>query len=148
MSRLFAAAFALQLASTWADYSALETENLALRQQIEAAYRTAVPRGAVVDAEKQLQRQLDELRGGGASIGFISLIERIGRVLRSEKGAQVATINFNDKLGDVRLNLVVPDFKAVESIRARLDAAGLKADMENSNSQGDAVRARLKVREK
>ena len=145
---LFAAAFALQLASTWADYSALESENLELRQQIEAAYRTAVPRGAVVDAEKQLRRQLDELRGGGPSIGFISLMDRIGRVVQSEKGAQVASINFNDKLGDVRLNLVVPDFKAVESIRTRLDAAGLKAETENSNAQGDVVRARLKVREK
>jgi type II secretory pathway component PulL len=51
-------------------------------------------------------------------------------------------------VGDVRLNLVVPDFKAVESIRTNLDAAGLLAQMENSNAQGDMVRARLKVRSK
>jgi general secretion pathway protein L len=145
---LFAAAFGLQLASTWTDYNNLHNRNLYLRQQIEVAYREAVPRGAVVDPEKQLQRQLDTLRGGAPGAGFVSLLDRIGRVVQAQKGSQIATINFNDKVGDVRLNLVVPDFKAVESIRTELDKAGLSAQMENSNTQGDVVRARLKVREK
>ncbi len=145
---LFVAAFGLQVASTWTDYSNLQDRNLYLRQQIEAAYRQAVPRGAIVDPEKQLQRQLDTLRGGAPGAGFVSLLNRIGRVIQAQKGAQLATINFNDKVGDVRLNLVVPDFKAVESIRTELDKVGLLAQMENSNTQGDVVRARLKVREK
>jgi general secretion pathway protein L len=145
---LFVAAFGLQLASTWTDYNNLHNRNLYLRQQIEVAYREAVPRGAVVDPEKQLQRQLDTLRGGAPGAGFVSLLDRIGRVVQAQKGSQIATINFNDKVGDVRLNLVVPDFKAVESIRNELDKAGLLAQMENSNTQGDVVRARLKVREK
>jgi general secretion pathway protein L len=145
---LFVAAFGLQLASTWTDYNNLHNRNLYLRQQIEVAYREAVPRGAVVDPEKQLQRQLDTLRGGAPGAGFVSLLDRIGRVVQAQKGSQIATINFNDKVGDVRLNLVVPDFKAVESIRTELDKAGLSAQMENSNTQGDVVRARLKVREK
>jgi general secretion pathway protein L len=88
------------------------------------------------------------LRGGAPGAGFVSLLDRIGRVVQAQKGSQIATINFNDKVGDVRLNLVVPDFKAVESIRTELDKAGLSAQMENSNTQGDVVRARLKVREK
>jgi len=145
---LFGLAFALQLAATYAEYSALKADNLVLRQQIETAYRTAVPQGAVVDPEKQLQRQLDTLRGGGSGAGFLSLMERIGRVIQSESGAQLASINFNDKTGDVRLNLVVPDFRAVESIRTRLGATGLSAEMENSNAQGSAVRARFRVSEK
>ena len=148
MAGLFVAAFCLQLAGTWADYSNLEAQNLQLRQQIEATYREVVPRGAVVDPEKQLQRQLESLRGVAQGGGFVSLLDRIGRVIQGQEGAQLATINFNDKVGDVRLNLVVPDFKAVESIRTNLDAAGLLAQMENSNAQGDMVRARLKVRSK
>lgn len=145
---LFVAAFVLQMAGTWADYSNLEAQNLHLRQQIEAAYREVVPRGAVVDPEKQLRRQLESLRGVAGGGGFVTLLDRIGRVIQDQKGAQLATINFNDKVGDVRLNLVVPDFKAVESIRTDLDAAGLQAQMENSNAQGEMVRARLKVRAK
>lgn len=142
------AAFLLQVGGTYAAYSNLERENLQLRQQIEAAYRQAVPRGAVVDPEKQLKRQLDQLRGSGDSASFVSLMERIGRVVQTQKGAQLASINFSDKLGGVRVNLVAPDFKAVEAIRAGLVKAGMEATTENSNASGDVVRARLKVEER
>ncbi len=145
---VFAAAFLLQVGSTYAHFASLEEENLLLRQQIESAYREVVPRGAVVDPERQLKRQIDDLRGGSQSVSFISLMDRIGAVVASQPGAQVATINFSDKLGDVRINLVVPDFPAVEAIRKSLSEQGMEAVTENSNRQGDVVRARLKVSEK
>lgn len=142
---LFGAAFLLQVGATYASYASLEKENFQLRQQIETTYRQVVPSGAVVDAEKQLEQQLSQLRGGGESVSFVGMMDRIGRVVAAQDGAQVASINFNDKLGDVRLNLVVADFRSVEAIRSGLVAAGLDAVTENSNAQGDRVRARLKV---
>ena len=145
---LFGAAFLLQVGATYASYASLEKENLQLRRQIETTYRQVVPKGAVVDAEKQLEQQLSQLRGGGQAITFVGMMERIARVVAGQDGAQVASINFNDKLGDVRLNLVVPDFRSVEAIRTGLVAAGLEAVTENSNAQGDRVRARLKVARK
>ena len=145
---LFAAAFCLQLMSTWADYSQLQSANLELRRQVENAYRSAVPKGAVVDAEKQLQRKLAEARGGGAGPGFVSLVDKIGRVVSGEQGARLTSINFNDKVGDVRLNLIAPDFRAVETIRRGMEQLGLEAQLENSNTRGAVVRARFKVREK
>ncbi len=145
---VFGAAFLLQVGSTYASYSHLEKENLQLRQQIESAYRQVVPRGAVVDPERQLKRQLDDLRGGSQAVSFVSLMDRIGGVVARQQGAQVASINFNDKLGDVRINLVAPDFNAVEAIRAALVEQGMDAVTENSNVQGNLVRARLKVSEK
>ncbi len=144
---VFGLAFLLQVGGTYASYANLEKENLQLRQQIETAYRQAVPRGAVVDPEKQLKRQLDQLRGSGSSASFVSLMDRIGRVVNEQPGTQLASVNFSDKLGGVRLNLVTPDFRAVEAIRAGLVAEGLKATTENSNASGDVVRARLKVEE-
>jgi general secretion pathway protein L len=134
--------------ATYADYRNLASDNLQMRRQIEATYRQVNPQGKARDHVKALQQQLNSLQGGAQGAGFVSLLERIGRVVQAEQGAQLGSINFTDKLGDLRLNLVVPDFRAVESIRTRLDAAGLEAQMENSNTQGDAVRARLKVREK
>lgn len=145
---LFVAAFGLQVVATYADYRNLASENLQMRQQIEATYREVNPKGKARDHVKALQQQLNNLQGGSQGGGFVSLLERIGRVVQAEQGAQLASINFTDKLGDLRLNLVVPDFRTVESIRTRLDAVGLEAQMENSNAQGDVVRARLKVREK
>jgi type II secretion system protein L len=144
---LFGAAFLLQVGATYASYTSLEAENMQLRREIETTFRQVVPRGAINDAEKQLEGQLSRLRGSGQSMSFVGMMDRIGRVVAAQQGAQVAGINFNEKLGDVRLNLVVPDFGSVEAIRAGLVADGLEAVTENSNAQGDLVRARLKVRE-
>ena len=145
---LFAAAFLLQVAGTYAGYVNMKQENLELRRQIEAAYRSAVPQGRLQDAEAQLRNQLRTLRGSADSVSFMSLMDRIGRVIQKEPGTQLASVNFSDKLGEVRMNLIAPDFRTVEAIRAGMVAAGLDAETENSNAQGDAVRARLRVGEK
>jgi len=142
-----AAAFAVQVGASYTDYTLLESENLRMRQQIQASYREINPKGAVVDPEKQLGRQLKELKGEAQGGSFVSLMDRIGRVVQAQRGAQLSSVNFSSKLGDVRVNLLAPDFAAVESIRTQLGAAGLRAELENSNAQGDQVRARFKVAE-
>ena len=145
---LFGAAFCLQVLGTWADYSRLERENVALRQQVEAAFREVVPRGSAANPERQLRRRLEELRGNRSGIGFVGMVERIGRVVQAEPGARLTSASFSDRAGDVRFNILAPDFGAVESIRARMDEAGLDVRMESSSVQGDSVRARLRIKEK
>lgn len=142
-----AAAFVVQVLANYVDYSQLEAENLRMRQQIQDSYREVIPRGAVVDPEKQLGRQLAELKGDAHGGSFVALMDRIGRVVNAHKGAQLSSVNFSNRLGDVRINLLAPDFPAVESIRTQLADAGLEAELENSNAQGEQVRARLKVAE-
>jgi len=145
VAAVFGIAFLLQMVGSYASYAGLAAQNLELRRQIQDTYRSVAPRGAVVDAEKQLKRQLEELRGGSDSVSFVSMMDQIGRVIAAQPGARLDSVNFNDKLGDVRLNIIAPDFRAVESVRSGFVKAGLKAVTENSNASGSAVRARLKV---
>ncbi len=145
VAAVFAAVFCLQLLATWLDYRSLAQENLALRTAREASYREANPRGNVVDPEKQLQRQVDALRGTTSGEGFVMLMDQVGKVLDAEKGALLASLNYSDRGGDMRMNLVATDFESVERIRAGLNAAGLVATMESSSAQGDSVRARIRV---
>jgi general secretion pathway protein L len=142
------AAFLAQVGSSYADYRSLDADNERLRLQMDTTYRDVVPQGAISDPEKQLKRKLSGQKSGSNSAGFVVLMEQIGRVVGAQEGALIASVNFTEKVGDVRLNLYAPDFKAVESIRAGLAAKGMEADLENSNAQGEGVRARLKVREK
>jgi general secretion pathway protein L len=144
----FGVAFALQLVATYADYLNLQRDNLALRAAVEQSYRKAYPKGAIVDAEKQLRRQLGALRGSGESSGFVSLMERAGEVIANSPGTSIATINYNDKGGEMRMNILAADFEAVERVREQINQAGLQAVMESSSAQGDQVRARLRVGEK
>lgn len=145
VAAVFAAAFCLQVLANYADYRNLKNENLALRGAVQDSYRKAFPRGAVVDAEKQLRRQLDALRGSGQTSGFVSLMDRVGVVIAGSPGTTIASINYNDKGDEMRMNIVAADFEAVEQVRAQINQAGLQAVMESSSAQGDQVRARLRV---
>jgi len=144
----FGAAFVLQMAATYADYHALSERNLALRGAVETSYRKAFPTGAVVDAEKQLRRQLDALGGSGQGGGFVSLMARVGGAVAGLPGTSISTINFSDKNSEMRLNIVAADFEAVENLRSRINEAGLEAVMESSSTRGDRVSARLRVKDR
>ena len=145
VATVFAAAFCLQLIAGYASYVQLEQENLALRGEIQNSYRRAFPKGALVDPEKQVKRQLDALRGTSQSSGFVSLMNRVGEIVASKPGTAIASINYNDKGGEMRMNITATDFEAVEAIRTAMTDNGLEAVMESSNVQGDEVRARLRI---
>ena len=98
-----------------------------------------------MDAEKQLRRQLDALSGTSQSSGFVSLIERVGAAVAGEPDTSIATINYNDRSGEMRMNISAADFEGVEDLRRRINEAGLEAVMESSSAQDDRVRARLRV---
>jgi type II secretion system protein L len=144
----FAIAVSLHLLATYVDYRSLKNDNLALRSAVLDSYRKAYPKGAVVDAEKQLRRQLDALHGSAQGSGFVSLMDRVGSVLASRPGTTIVSINYNDKGDEMRMNIVAADFEAVEQMRADINDAGLQAVMESSSAQGDRVRARLRVGER
>jgi len=150
VAAVFAIAFGLQLVASYIDYISLKRDNLALRGAVEASYRKAYPRGAMVEAETQLQRQLAQLRGSGQASGFVHLVEQVGAVVAANPGTSLATINYNfsERGGEMRLNIVAADFQAVERVRSGINQAGLQAIMESSSAQGDKVRARLRVGEK
>ena len=135
----------VQLGAAYADYRQLAAQNVALRTAVQDSYRRAFPRGQVVDAEKQLQRQLDALRGTAQTSGFVSLVEQVGAAVAGMPQTSIATMNYNDKADEMRMNIVAADFEGVERLRSRINESGLEAVMESSSAQGDKVRARLRV---
>ena len=102
----------------------------------------------MVDAEKQLRRQLDALSGSSQGSGFVSLMGRVGKVVSASDGTSLVSINYSDKAGEMRLNIVAANYGAVEQVRSGIVDAGLEAVMESSSAQGDKVRARLRVEDK
>ena len=138
-------AFCLQLAATYTEFVGLQRENTQLRAAVEQSYRKANPLGAMVDAEKQLSRQLAALQGSAQSGGFVSLMSRLGEVIHENPGASVASINYSDKADEVRMNISANNFESVETIRTAMNQAGLSAKMESSSAQGDKVSARMRI---
>ncbi|MFT5578302.1 MAG: general secretion pathway protein L [Paraglaciecola psychrophila] len=141
---LLLAAIVVGLGSSYSKVAVLEQRNIELRQQIEAVYRRAIPRGAVLDAEKQLQRKVSALQGDSGS-GFIVLLDQIGAVLAASKGLTLQSLNYSGGQSEVRITLLADDFVSVEKARAALEARGLSAELSGSSTQGNKTRARLKI---
>lgn len=135
-------AMALQFVADLAQYQTLKSHNLDLRSAIQESYRKANPRGAVVDVEKQLNRQLSEFAGGDGVAAFTPRLVDVVTATLAHDG-RVTSVNYS--AGQLRLNLTADNFTAVERIRQQLEQSGLKATLETSNARGDEVRARLRV---
>jgi type II secretory pathway component PulL len=133
-------AITLQLVADLGQFQKLKSHNLELRSAIQQTYRRANPRGAVVDVEKQLDRQIAEFTG---EEGLSAFTPRLVDVATISNSGRVTSINYS--AGQLRLNLTAENFSAVEEIRQTLEGKGLKATLETSSARGDEVRARLRV---
>lgn len=135
----------LQIGLQLSQNNQLEKKNLALRTAIEKAYRQAIPKGAVIDAEKQLRRKVDSMQGG-SSEGFVSLLAKIALVMEKVDGFELQVMNYTVKQNEMRLTVLAKSFKDVETVRSSLQKQGLKAELTGSSSDAGKTRARLRIR--
>lgn len=138
------AALMLKTGFSLADYQMLKTENVQLRQAIQTSYRRVNPKGAVVDVEKQLDRQLAEFGAGTQTRAFTPvLVDMLGAMALIE-GITLMSVNYSGGR-DLRINLSAPDFQSVEQVREQLGKRSLRAELENSSARNNRVAARLRV---
>jgi type II secretion system protein L len=124
----------------------LARQNLALRQQIEQTYRSVEPRGALVDAEKQLRRHVAVLQGDRGG-GLVPLLQQVGGALTGTAGVKLQNFSYSDRQGEIRLNLQADSFKDVEAVRLAIADKGLDAQLVGSSADGDKTRAQLRIME-
>ena len=127
-----------------ADYQTLKAEDLQLRQAIQDSYRRINPRGVVVDAEKQLNRQLAELGAGAQHRAFTPVLVTLLGAAGAVPDITLTSVNFSGGR-EIRVNLSAPNFQSVELVRDQLGQRSLQASLESSNARGDGVVARLRV---
>ena len=77
-----------------ADYQTLKAEDLQLRQAIQDSYRRINPRGAVVDVEKQLNRQLAELGAGAQHRAFTPVLVTLLSAAGAVPDITLTSVNF------------------------------------------------------
>ena len=127
-----------------ADYEMLKAEDLQLRQTIQESYRRINPRGAVVNVEKQLNRQLAELGAGARHRAFTPILVSLLSAVAAVPEITLTSVNYSGG-SDIRVNFSAPDFQSVEQVRDQLKRRALSAELESSNARREGVVARLRV---
>ena len=123
-------ALALHAAFLITDWTLLAGEQRALRQQMEARFRAAIPDAvAVVDPALQMRRKLAEARhvaGLSDSGDFPPMIEKVAAGVKDLPAGSLRIISYES--GRMTLELAAIEEAAVRRIVARLLQAGMRVD--------------------
>lgn len=127
---IVAAALAIHAVALVMDWTSLAGEQRALRQQMEARFRSVFPDAvAVADPALQMRRKLAEARhaAGQSDAGdFLPMIEQVAAATAELPAGSVRTVSYEG--GRLTLELSTLDDTSVRRIEARLQQSGLSVD--------------------
>jgi len=134
----------IQLAVTAVEYRQLTVKNRYQAQEIETLFRSVIPRGQIVNPQKQVQNELTRAQQGGAG-GFINKLDKIGKILASHNLQSMNTLNYEKEKNEIRIDLLVPNYDQLQAIINEMQKQGLSSDIQNSNAQGNELRVRIRI---
>lgn len=151
---LRAARWPLALAASWVVLSSLglflhnqqqQTEYERLQGVALDEFSAAFPEiTRIVDIRLQASQQLERLKSGGSSGGFMHLLSQSAPALKKVSALKVEGLQFRD--GSLYISLSGSDLQALEVLRAEFTRiASLKLDVQSAQAGTDGVQIRLKV---
>ena len=146
VAALFAVALGVWTASSVIQIQQQRSQQAQLVSQIETAFRSVVPQGVLVDAEKQLRHRQASLGSHSDYTGPVALIARIAPIVAQDKGIVLRGLTYNLRQRDIRLNCQAQSFSAIEQLLARLLEQGLQAELVHSSADGEGQQARFRIR--
>lgn len=121
-----------------------------LEAQIKQTYVKAFPSGknlSVVIMRKELQRKLSEVGGGGdRAQSLLSLIEASSKAFAGVPELKPENFRFDQKRGELRLNVVAPNFQSFEKFKSIAEQNQLKVEQGSLNNQGSQVVGSISIR--
>ena len=125
----------------------LQRQADAYAQASEALYRELFPQDSkLINLRAQLDQHLADAAGSGDS----PLLAQLGEVARARQSGgaaqvQVNQLDYSASRADLALQLQAPGFAELESLRERLQQAGLSVQMGSASREADGVSARLVI---
>jgi general secretion pathway protein L len=123
----------------------LNKENLAIRQQTEAAFRKVIPSGPADDPEKKLRIKLTALQPKAQSGSVVALLAGVLPMIATNSDVSVKTISYASETGEINLNIQSHSFGSIDTLQKSIESQGFKVELLTANAQGDINTARLKI---
>lgn len=123
----------------------LNQQNLQLRQQMEALYRTVVPNGQSDDPEKRLRSKLQLLQPKVQSSSVVAILAGVFPVIAANTDVTVKVISYSADSGEMSINVQAHSFNSIDALRQAISAQGYTAELLTANAQGDLNSGRLKI---
>jgi general secretion pathway protein L len=132
--------------STW-EWWQLSSEHKNLKQEMTKVFRQAFPDAqVVVDPALQMQRLLGDLQGKSGKSGqgdALPLLGNLAPVLQAHPQIKLRGIQYDEARLTVDLSL--PDFQAMETLKSALIARGMQVEVVGANSTAAGIEGRLRL---
>ncbi len=123
----------------------LKAAQAEMQKDIESAFRSVVPRGAMVDPLRQLKTKMKGLSSVAEGSDSVWLIARVTPHLQAAGKVKLQGFQYNHERNELRLNVQAPTFKDIERLRSVLDGGEVKSTLMNASAQAGVHSARIKV---
>lgn len=121
-----------------------------VRQQSAELYQDLFPGDrATARLRAQFRQRLNSFGGGGGGPGggFLDLMAPVGDILAEYRSQGVTTrrLQYNQREGNLQLELRAEGYEAVEEVRKQLADQGINAEIATARDDGEGVTARLRI---
>ena len=123
----------------------LNKENLQLRQQMEAVYRTVVPSGQADDPEKRLRLKLQQLQPKAQTGSVVAILAGVFPIIAANPDVTVKVVSYSADTGEMSINVQTHSFNSIDALRQSISSQGYTAELLTANAQGDLNSGRLKI---
>lgn len=137
-------ALVLLFAGALGEYWAIERERERLTQRVESRFTEIFPSiTTLVRPRAQAERALAELRSGGSSDAFVSMLAAVSPLLSGAEGVEITSLRFADRNAEIELQ--TPGLADLEALQRQLQARGLQAELGNVEVRSDRASGVLTV---
>ncbi|WDE05630.1 type II secretion system protein GspL [Thalassomonas viridans] len=121
----------------------------AVEQQIIATYKQAFPatkRVRVTTIKSQLKQKLAELGPGNSGGGFLEMLSRVQPAFASVPGLKPASIKFDSKRQELRLQALASDYQQFDKFKSALEKARLTVNLGAQSNQGEQISGSFSIK--
>lgn len=123
----------------------LNKQNLQLRQQMEAVYRSVIPNGQADDPEKRLRVKVQAMQPKTQSGSVMATLAGVLPLISNNPDVTVKVISYSADTGDMSISVQAHSFNTIDALRQSISAQGYAAELQGVNAQGDLNTGRLKI---
>jgi general secretion pathway protein L len=140
-------AFLIQLATVGVESWQLKQQVAYYKSEVTKVFKSTFPEvRRVVNPKAQMTQKLSELQSGQSSSGFLMLLQDIAPALQQSSSVRLTKINFEQRLGELRLEVSANDYAKLENMKDSIAKLGLMVELGSVSGNKGAYTARLTIR--
>jgi len=137
----------LQLSTVGIETWQLNQQVKSTKAEIEKVFHKAFPdEKRIVNARAQTMQRMAQLQSQQSGMGYLMLLQKISPALKSSNNISLSRINFEQRLGTMKLDIKAQDYAQLEQLKMTIDKLGLTTELSSVSGNKGAYTARLMIR--